>query len=422
MLSWWVLFGGALLDAVIGANFFVHGEPFFVGAGYLLSTGVYYGIPAVLIGGFLGDQISYMIGRKYGMQGRRYVTAKFPKSRRAFARAKLELNKRGVLVIAMARLLGAVAWVMPFLVGSYRVSWAKFTLWSSIGLVVGIGQFIALGYVGSKGISFLPPWSDIQLVLQENAILLFGVVVAVIFSVVCYRRFRRHKAKFGAIVASWLLVMLGVNYIHFFNSSAYQFDEPLEPHTQAVSSLEQLDYHVYSGLSAVYDDSQPMNIVLIGASPQQLMKELGWIQNKTFSRDEISFSVYLDLLRRQEPPISDLYWNKQPQRLAYQEKGDLVKRNHMRWWFAGVDAVTQQDIWLGAVSYDNRLELSFYKGILTVLHGIDPYVDVERDRLAERAQAQGWQVSTYKVSEPINFTQDHEFYTDGHVVVIKNSA
>ncbi len=82
-------------------------------AGYLLSNGPVYGVVSVLIGGFIGDQLSYFIGRRYGVNGRRWLSQRIPKTRRAIARARLVLRKRGSLVVAIARLLGPVAWIMP---------------------------------------------------------------------------------------------------------------------------------------------------------------------------------------------------------------------------------------------------------------------------------------------------------------------
>ncbi len=46
------LFFGAFLDATIGPNLFVPGEPFLLAAGYQLHQGVIWGVVAVLLGGF----------------------------------------------------------------------------------------------------------------------------------------------------------------------------------------------------------------------------------------------------------------------------------------------------------------------------------------------------------------------------------
>lgn len=55
MFEGFSLFIGALLDALIGPNLFVPGEPFLIAAGYQLHQGVVTGVFAVLLGGFIGD-------------------------------------------------------------------------------------------------------------------------------------------------------------------------------------------------------------------------------------------------------------------------------------------------------------------------------------------------------------------------------
>ena len=44
------LFFGALMDALIGPNLFVPGEPFLLAAGYQLHQGIVTGVLAVLLG------------------------------------------------------------------------------------------------------------------------------------------------------------------------------------------------------------------------------------------------------------------------------------------------------------------------------------------------------------------------------------
>ncbi|MGR5146917.1 LssY C-terminal domain-containing protein [Photobacterium alginatilyticum] len=411
--SWWWFFGGSFLDALIGPNLFFPGEPFLLAAGYLLSSGAMYGVISVLLGGLIGDQLSYFIGRRYGVNGRRWLCQRVPKTRRPIARAQLVLRKRGPLVVAIARLLGPVAWIMPFLAGSYALPWVTFTAYSLIGLVIGVGQFVFAGYLLAQGIELMPDVATITLFLKEHSLLVVAIFIASVISLMLYRT--KSWKRWLNICLCWLAVMAGANYYHFFASDAYAFETKEINNTQ--QSLHELDYTVYPGLAPVYQ-AQPINIVVMGNTPQQLMSELGWIENETFSRDDLTLSRYLKLLSKELPPISDLYWNQQPQWYAYQLAGDLVNRKHIRWWYAGNEVQSGKPIWVGAVSYDNELKLAHYKGIITILHGIDPDIDIERDELAEKAKDSGWNVEYQQFGKPVAYSKSRHYFSDGQIVIL----
>ena len=184
-----------------------------------------------------------------------------------------------------------------------------------------------------------------------------------------------------------------------------------------------MTYKAFPGLSPIYD-AQAINVVYVGESPRELMNQLGWIENQTFSRNDIEWSSYLTLLKDKTPPVSDLYWRNQPQDMAFQLPGNLMKRSHIRWWNAGLDRNSNQTKWLGAISYDDGLKVTPYSGIVTVLHKIDPNVDEERDRLAKQIK------STYPNMELVNLplanaqvmNDQHDYYTDGKILVIGSTT
>ncbi|MCW8329998.1 LssY C-terminal domain-containing protein [Photobacterium sp. SDRW27] len=418
--SWWWFFVGSLLDALIGPNLFFPGEPFLLAAGYILSSGLFYGVLSVLAGGFIGDQLSYHIGRKFGDRGRRWLSQRIPKTRRPIARARLVLRKKGPQIVTAARLLGPVAWIMPFLAGSYAMPWLTFTLYSVIGLLLGVSQFVLAGYLLAQGVELLPDLTTISLFIKEHSLLLAAITIASTASLLLYR-YQGWK-KWLRIGSCWIIVMAGANYFHFFISDSYAFETGAEAErleSRAVS-VEELDYTVFPGLAPVYQP-QPINAIVIGSTPQTLMDELGWIENKTFSRNEMTFKGYLGLLAKDLPPISDLYWNQQPQWLAYQIAGDLVNRRHIRWWYAGIDTQTQQNIWVGSISYDNDLKVAHYKGIITILHAIDPDIDIERDTLAENAAKAGWHVSYQRLGSPVAYSKSRHYFSDGQVAILSRA-
>ncbi|MBD1556443.1 DedA family protein [Vibrio sp. S9_S30] len=177
------LFIGALFDGLIGPNVIVMGEPFLLSAGYLLHKGSVAGVLAVLLGALIGDQCSYFIGRHYGQRIQRRLVHFKPSLRRVFAHARLLMYRKGSWVIAMARLLGPIAWVVPFIAGGSRVGWRRFTGYDSIGVFLGVGQFVLWGYLISSGLDSLGLLTQIQVFVKEHSVLLSVFFVVFVFSV-----------------------------------------------------------------------------------------------------------------------------------------------------------------------------------------------------------------------------------------------
>ncbi len=411
------LFTGALLDALIGPNLFVPGEPFLIAAGYQLHQGLIGGLVAVLLGGFLGDQMSFFIGQRLGKPAQIRLTKWQPKVRRPIARCRRLMATKGNYVLMFARLLGPIAWVVPFMAGTAKVNWARFTLFSTVGLILGVGQFVMWGYMLSYGLDNFPYIGQAKAFVWEHKYSLAAVVTSIAFYWVGRRlKWRFMFTKFSAL---FMASMLYVNYTHFF----FYSDDVVQvlPKEKVVVEISpsQINYKVYPGRSAVFD-AQAVNVLYFGDSPRDLMKQLGWIENQTFSRNDLELTDYIQLIRDNTPPVSDLFWNDIPQEMAFQLPGNLIRRSHIRWWQAGIDPETKRPFWIGALSYDNGLELTPYSGIVTVLHSIDPDVDSERDKLAEQiADAlPNKPTELKKLKDPIAKDGEHDYYTDGHVLVI----
>ncbi|HTN94911.1 MAG TPA: hypothetical protein VMJ33_10035, partial [Gallionella sp.] len=60
----------------------------------------------------------------------------------------------------VARLSGPLSWVMPAMAGMFRLNYATFLSFNTLGVVVGIGQFIIVGYFFGEYLSSLLEWID----------------------------------------------------------------------------------------------------------------------------------------------------------------------------------------------------------------------------------------------------------------------
>lgn len=447
------LFFGALLDALIGPNLFVPGEPFLVAAGYQLYSGIWIGVVAVLCGALIGDQMSYWIGRKVGNSAQRKLMRFQPKIRRPIARCRILMQKRGNYVLAFSRLLGPVSWVVPFMAGTQNIEWRRFSLFDTFGVMLGVGQFVFWGYLLGAGIEQFPfVEASKTFVLEHRYLLVLFACTAVVVFIAFKKKWRFPVTK---SIGFLLIGMLTVNYSHFFWLSddavvtleKTQTIEFISQHDEnantSITSLKSLfpvtstthsedlistplspsDLKVYPGKSPFFD-AQALNLVLIGESPRTLMALLGWVENKTFSRDEIEWKDYLQLLNDKTPPVSDLFWNDEPQQMAFQLPGTLMKRSHVRWWKAGADPVNLQPYWVGAISYDDGLTVTPYSGIVTILHSISPDVDQERDKLAKQVvQANiNWRAGLQSLGNATVLDDQHDYYSDGKVLVIEENT
>lgn len=179
-----VLLLGAYFETLIGTCFFIPGEIFFL-SGSILAGAHLLSLPLVMlvlyVGAILGDSSSYYIGRRIGSsvfkEGRVLLsTENYRKGEQAFERY-------GDKAIFLARLLGPLSWVMPFLAGIYAVPYRRFLPYNSAGVVVGVGQFILVGYLLGKHASLFLPFFHRYLYL----LLLIGFV--------CYVLYRQHKRR-----------------------------------------------------------------------------------------------------------------------------------------------------------------------------------------------------------------------------------
>ncbi|MGF1764404.1 LssY C-terminal domain-containing protein [Aliivibrio kagoshimensis] len=413
------LFIGALLDALIGPNLFIPGEPFFIAAGYQLHGGIWTSTLYVVLGALIGDHLSFFIGRYWGVTSQRRLMKWQPKTGRMIARCRLLMSRNSVSVLAFSRLLGPVAWVVPFIAGSHNVSWRRFSVYGSVGLLLGIGQFVVWGYLLAVGINQLPFVDSLHTFWLEHQYSLLVIAMTGCLLVVGWKK--GWKFMITKSAALFLIGTCVINYGYFFWWADDHKALPQAERRVEISSLTEINYDVYPGKSSYYD-AQAINVIYLGQNPASLMHELEWIENKTFSQNDLEWGDYINLLRDSTPPVSDLFWQGAPQQLAFQRPGTLSKRNHIRWWKAGIDVHTQQPIWLGAISYDNGFTVVPYSGFVTVLHSIEPEIDTQRDQLASSVNAlQNWQTSLQPLSQPTVLDDHHDYFSDGKVLIVQPS-
>ncbi|MEM7472565.1 MAG: LssY C-terminal domain-containing protein [Pseudomonadota bacterium] len=399
----------AYFDAVIGIGIFVVGEVAFLAAGAgITATGTWLPAAFVLLAAWLGDMTSFYLGRRFG--GRLVVRIlNRAKRRRVWRKAQSALKKHGAGFVVIARLLGPVSWLTPFLAGTLGMKRRVFALAAALGVGIGVGMFLLYGAIGQHVIEIVWPF-----LLDHFAALGLGAAM-MIASVVVWRQSKGaawYKAtKAGAVSTT---IFLSTNFLYFFVLDTHGASASTDQAVSSVCQAAEGPFLVSAGDTALHLP-QPVNVILLSdGTGADLMQELGWHQNLTFTHDQIGFGQYLRSLVQRTPPVSELYLEKYPADSAFQMPGTLKTREHIRWWNRGAG------VHFGAISRDDEIAVKYYGHLPVILHDIDPKVDATRRLLAElvlgaeRYTILGIAPLSRKVSEGEN----SDFGTDGGVLVL----
>jgi hypothetical protein len=129
----------------------------------------------------------------------------------------------------------------------------------------------------------------------------------------------------------------------------------------------------------------PVNIAFVG-SEEELHRALS--AARWYAADPITFEssvrIAADVVLRkpyEHAPVSDLFLWGRRQDLAYEQPvGNSPKqRHHVRFWRSKEVDAAGEPLWLGAATFDQRVEISRTTGGVT--HKIAPEVDRERNKL-----------------------------------------
>lgn len=190
-----VLFAGAFFETLIGPSFFIPGEIFLLSGAILGGTyvlNIWYVALALYSGAIIGDNTSYFIGH-------RARKAIFKEGRRVFNIENYDkgaafFEKYGNRAIFLARILGPLSWITPFLAGVYRVPYRTFFAYNTPGIFVGVGEFLIVGYF------FGNQYQNVLYIIQRY-FLVIGIVAVI--SVIAYWLWKKRHGKFGTPISDF---------------------------------------------------------------------------------------------------------------------------------------------------------------------------------------------------------------------------
>lgn len=175
--GYWISFVGSMLE----------GEAVLTIAGLAAHRG-YLHAPALVAlgasGSFIGDQIFFMVGRRFGVK----LFRRFPRLRQASHRVNGVVLRFSALSVIVVRFLYGLRLIGPIVIGMGSMPWRTFALYNAIGAIIWATCWVCVGYLlGDVAQMFLGD-------LRHIETWLFVAVILVAISTAVFLHFRRRGA------------------------------------------------------------------------------------------------------------------------------------------------------------------------------------------------------------------------------------
>lgn len=144
-ITWLQEWGNAFYPLAFAWAFF-EGETFVIFGGMGAQLGIinlYWLIGSVWIGSFLGDQVWFWLGRRWGAK----ALARFPSAETHSTRVLGWLERYGVGFILVFRFLYGVRNIASVAIGTSRMPWSRFLFWNFIAAGIWACSFAGAGYM-----------------------------------------------------------------------------------------------------------------------------------------------------------------------------------------------------------------------------------------------------------------------------------
>jgi membrane protein DedA with SNARE-associated domain len=183
------IFVGAALESAAFIGFVVPGETIVIFGGFLAASGALDLPPliaAVSLGGIVGDNIGYELGRHLGRPWLLEHGRRFGLSVDAVARVDRFFERHGGKAVLLGRFVGVLRALAPFVAGSSRMPYPVFLVYNAAGAILWATAAVLAGYALGESWQVAERWMG-----RVNAVV--GVVAVVVFVTLWQRARRRGR-------------------------------------------------------------------------------------------------------------------------------------------------------------------------------------------------------------------------------------
>ena len=159
----------------VAAGTFLEGESVLLIAGAAASRG-HLSMPVVIaiaaLASFLGDQLYFLVGRRYGAA----LLVRYPSLQLRAARVRGLLDRHHLPLILSIRFLYGLRIAGPIAIGMSSVSWPRFLLLNGLGAVLWAMLVASLGYGAGHALVHLLKAVDADELWGLSLLLILGLV------------------------------------------------------------------------------------------------------------------------------------------------------------------------------------------------------------------------------------------------------
>jgi len=143
-----IIFTWAFLETALLLGLILPAEKVLILSSVLAARGVISPLHFVIcgsVGTFLGYTVSYFMGAYLGEGVLRRILRKFGVSDEDFVRTRSFVERRGELSLLFGRFLPVVRPLLPVVIGAFRPSFLKFTIFNLAGAVIWMLSYLLFG-------------------------------------------------------------------------------------------------------------------------------------------------------------------------------------------------------------------------------------------------------------------------------------
>ncbi len=178
----WIAFFAAFLETMIGAGYFLPGSTILLIMGIFAGQGIVsFKIIFIfaLIGTFVGGQINYFLGKKYGTTLLKKPWIHLPQS--IIKKAEYFVDHYGSISVFFGRFLPGIKESISFMAGSLKMRYGKFTFWNTLGAIGWCFEFVGVGYIFSTSLSVAQLWLTRSVYVLIVLMLFFIIIYLLIY-------------------------------------------------------------------------------------------------------------------------------------------------------------------------------------------------------------------------------------------------